>query len=384
MREVEHLLIGGGVASANAAQELAAKGAKSVLLVGRELDPPYERPPATKDYLRGESSKQDAYIDIPAPVEVMTRVSVTNLDTDSKVATLSNKEEVKYEHALLATGALIKRFPLEGAQLEGIHFIRTLPNSDDLRGDVEKKERVVIIGGSFIGVEVAASLTMLGKPVTIVMIESEPMANTFGERAGAWVRRLLEDHGIEVIGGAKLKALKGSEHVEAVELEDGKSIKAQAVVMGTGVIPDVTLAKKAGLQIGAFGGVVTDTKLKTSADDVYAAGDIAEFESVVHGGKMKRIEHFEVAAAQGRTAARNMLGEDETFDTVPYFWSDIADWATIEYVGAAAEWDEEKLAGSYEDNNFSVEYLNKGKLVAVMSVGGHADLDAAGERIKAG
>jgi 3-phenylpropionate/trans-cinnamate dioxygenase ferredoxin reductase subunit len=382
MRKVTHLLIGGGVASANAAQELAEKGAESILLVGRELDPPYERPPATKDYLRGESSKEDAYIEIPDVVEVLTKVSVMSLDTEAKVAKLSNKEEIGYEHALLATGAMIRRFPIEGAQLEGIHFIRTLPNADDLRADLEKADRVAIIGGSFIGVEVAASLTKLGKPVTMVMLEAEPMANALGEGVGGWVRRLLEGHGIEVLGGASLKELKGSEHVESVELEDGTIIDAQVVVMGTGVKPDVMLATKAGLEIGQYGGVTTDTRLKTSAPDVYAAGDIAEYESVVHGGEIKRIEHFEVAAAQGRTAARNMLGADEVFDTVPYFWSDIADWATIEYVGAAAEWDEEKLSGSYEENNFSVEYLKKGKLVAVLSVGGHADLDAAGEKIK--
>src|SRR3954453_4548943 len=174
MRKVEHLLIGGGVASANAAQELAEKGATSVLLVGRGLDPPYERPPATKDYLRGGSSKEDAFIEIPESLVVMTKVSGMSLDTEGKVAKLSNKEEIEYEHALLATGALIRRFPIEGAQLEGIHFIRTLPNSDDLRSDVENAEHVAIIGGSFIGVEVAASLTKLGKSVTMVMLEAEP------------------------------------------------------------------------------------------------------------------------------------------------------------------------------------------------------------------
>lgn len=380
MRKVEHLLIGGGIASAYAAQELAEKGATSILLVGRELDPPYERPPATKSYLRGDSSKEDAFVDIPDAVELMTKVSVMSLDTEAKVVKLSNKEEIEYEHALLATGAIIRRFPFEGAQLDGIHFIRTLPNSDDLRDDLGKTERVAIIGGSFIGVEVAASLTELGKKVTIVMLESEPMANVLGEGAGGWVRGLLEAHGVEVLGGASLKELKGEERVESVELEDGRSIEASVVVMGTGVKPDTMLATKAGLQLGPSGGVAADKKLKSSAPDVYVAGDVAEFDSVVHG-KVRRIEHYEVAAAQGRTAARNMLGADETFDTVPYFWSDIADWATIEYVGAADEWDEEKFSGSYEDNNFSVRYHNEGRLVAVLSVGGHADLDAAGKEI---
>lgn len=380
MRKVEHLLIGGGIASAYAAQELAEKGATSILLVGRELDPPYERPPATKSYLRGESSKEDAFVEIPDVVELLTKVSVMSLDTEAKVAKLSNKEEIEYEHALLATGAMIRRFPFEGAQLDGIHFIRTLPNSDDLREDIANAERVAIVGGSFIGVEVAASLSELGKSVTIAMLESEPMVNALGEQAGRWVRGLLEAHGIEVLGGASLKEIKGTGRVESVELEDGRSIEASVVVMGTGVKPDAMLATKAGLTLGPSGGVAADKKLKTSAPDVYVAGDVAEFDSVVHG-KVRRIEHYEVAAGQGRTAARNMLGADETYDTVPYFWSDIADWASIEYVGAADEWDEEQFDGSFEDSNFSVEYLNNGKLVSVLSVGGHADLDAARKRI---
>lgn len=383
MREVEHLLIGGGIAAASAAQELAEKGASSILLVGRELDPPYERPPATKDYLRGESSKEDAFIELPEAVEVLTRVSVMSLDTENKVATLSNKDEISYGNALIATGAMVKRLPLDGAQLEGIHFIRTLPNSDSLREDVDKADHIAVVGGSFIGVEVAASLTKLGKPVTMVMMETEPMANVFGERAGRWVRSLLEGHGVTVIGDASIAALRGDESVSSVELQDGTAIAAQVVVMGTGVAPDVMLARKAGLRIGDTGGVAADKQLRSSAPDVFVAGDVAEYESVVHG-KHRRIEHFEVAAGQGRTAARNMLGADDVYDDVPYFWSDIADWATLEYVGAADTWDEERLDGSYADNDFSVEYLLSGRLVAVLSVGGHADLDAAMAKIAAG
>ncbi|HWI23008.1 MAG TPA: FAD-dependent oxidoreductase [Baekduia sp.] len=384
MRDVDHLLIGGGIASASAAQELVKQGATSILLVGRELDPPYERPPATKSYLRGESSKQDALIDIPEPAEVLTRISVMNLDTEARIATLSNKEEVRYGSALIATGAMVRRPQIEGGQLDGIHFIRTLPNADSLREDIQQAKQVVIVGGSFIGVEVAASLVELGKQVTIVMLEDHPFANTLGERVGRWVRSLLEGHGIEVLGGAPLAELKGTERVESVELEDGRSIAAQAVVMGIGVTPDVMLARKAGLELGEAGGVKADAKLQTSAERLFVAGDIAEYESVIHGGASRRIEHFEVAAAQGRTAARNMMGAGETFAAVPYFWSDIADWATLECVGAPLQWDEERVDGDESAGAFSVRYIKDGTLVGALSIGGHGDLDAAVAELTSG
>lgn len=381
MREVEHLLIGGGIASASAAQELAGAGASSVLLVGRELDPPYERPPATKDYLRGVSTRQDALVALPDAVEVLTRASVTALDVESRTAKLSTKEEVRFGTALVATGAMVRRLPLDGSQLDGIHYIRTLPNADSLRADLAGGRRVAVIGGSFIGVEVAASLAELGAPATVVMVEPEPLSLALGEQAGRWVRGLLEAHGVEVLGGVEVEGFEGEQRVAAVVLGGGRRVEAQVAVMGTGVIPDTMLARKAGLQIGESGGIVTDSRMRTSAEGIYAAGDVAEFDSTIHGVR-RRIEHFEVAAGQGRVAARNMLGEAAIYDEVPYFWTDIADWATLEYVGAAKEWDEERLDGSTADGAFSIRYLLGGRLVAVLSVGGHADLDAAGAEIR--
>ena len=376
-RWVDHLLIGGGMAAAACASELrAAGGTGSVLLVGREPDPPYHRPPASKGYLQGRESRESALIELPGDVEVVTRTSAMALDPAAKVAKLSTKEEVEYGTALLATGAMVRRLQVDGAQLEGVHYLRALGNADAIRADAQGADRVVCVGGSYIGCEVAASLTQLGRRCTIVMLEDEPMERGFGRMVGRHVRAVLEAHGIEVVGGAAVERFAGDERVAAVVLGDGRELPADVVVCGTGAVPDVMLARKSGLEIGELGGVRCDDRLRTAHDGLYAAGDICEHDSVVHG-RVVRIEHEEVAAAQGRTVARNMLGADEAHREVPYFWSDLADWATLEYVGPAQTWDEEVVRGAPDDGEFSVWYLHEGRVVAALSAGGHADLDAA-------
>jgi len=380
-RWVDHLLIGGGMAAAACASELrAAGGTGSVLLVGREPDPPYHRPPASKGYLQGRESRESALIELPGDVEVLARTSAMALDPAAKVAKLSTKEEVEYGTALLATGAMVRRLQVDGAQLEGVHYLRALGNADAIRADAQGADRVVCVGGSYIGCEVAASLTQLGRRCTIVMLEDEPMERGFGRMVGRHVRAVLEAHGIEVVGGAAVERFAGDERVAAVVLGDGRELPAGVVVCGTGAVPDVMLARKSGLEIGELGGVRCDDRLRTAHDGLYAAGDICEHDSVVHG-RVVRIEHEEVAAAQGRTVARNMLGADEAHREVPYFWSDLADWATLEYVGPAQTWDEEVVRGAPDDGEFSVWYLHEGRVVAALSAGGHADLDAARELI---
>src|SRR3954452_24637140 len=205
--ETDILLIGGGIASATAAATLRAEGFDgSILLVGRELDPPYHRPPASKGYLQGREGKADALGHSEGwgkenGVELRTRTSVMALDPASRTATLQSKEVVAFGQALVATGAMVRRLAVDGAQLDGIHYLRALGNADTLRGDVEDARRVVCVGGSYIGSEVAASLTELGKRVTILMQERQPLERQFGTRAGARFRAILEAHGIEIIGG---------------------------------------------------------------------------------------------------------------------------------------------------------------------------------------
>jgi 3-phenylpropionate/trans-cinnamate dioxygenase ferredoxin reductase component len=240
----------------------------------------------------------------------------------------------------------------------------------------------VCVGGSYIASEVAASLTSLGRSVTMVMLEGDPLERSFGPEAARFFRRVLEEHGVEVIGGDEVARFEGSERVEAVITQGGRELEAQTVICGVGAIPDVMLARKSGLALGKLGGVLCDARLRASADGVFAAGDMCEYDSVVHG-RFVRIEHEEVAAAQGRTVARNMLGADVPHDEVPYFFSDLSDWASLEYVGPAFGWDSEEIEGSIDDGAFAVWYREDGAVRAMLSVGGFGDLDRAREAIRA-
>lgn len=383
---VDALLIGGGIAAASAAAELRERGFEgSVMLVTRELDAPYHRPPVTKGLLTGKEDRGAIAVHPAdwwerAGVELRTRAGVTALNTEAREATLASKETVSYEQALLATGAMVRRLDIDGTELEGVHYLRAPGNAESLRRDVEPIERVVIVGGSYIGCEVAASLTSTGTCCTIVMQESEPLERGFGTAVGRAVRRLLEDHGVEIHGGQEVARIEGNERVAALVAASGRRFDAEAVVLGVGAVPDVMLAKKGGLELGDAGGVRCDSRLRTSADGVFAAGDICEFDSVLHGGHA-RIEHEDVAAAQGRTAARNMLGEDVAHDVVPYFWSDLADWASLEYVGVGGDWDDEDWDGSAERDEFTVRYLRDGRLVGALAFNGPGALEEARRQI---
>jgi 3-phenylpropionate/trans-cinnamate dioxygenase ferredoxin reductase subunit len=386
-RFVDHLLIGGGIASASCAQELRDNGATgSILLVARELDPPYHRPPITKGYLGGSETKDDTLIELPDDVEVLTRTSVMALDPAAKTVTLSTKETIAYGTALLATGAMVRRLQIDGVHLDGIHYLRALGNADSLIEDAETVENVVCVGGSYIGCESAATLTTLGKRVTILLQEEEPMERAFGLQVGRWVRDVLAGHGIQVVGGVEVQRFESDgERVQRVVLAGGRTFDAELVVAGVGVTPDVMLARKAGLEIGDRGGVRADARLRAhGAEGLSVAGDIAEYDSVAHGGAVIRVEHEEHAASQGRTVARTMLGGDDEHDDVPYFFSDLADWASFEYVGPALAWDDEVVEGDMASGAFTVWYLAGGKVAAMLSAGGHGDIDRAKALIASG
>jgi 3-phenylpropionate/trans-cinnamate dioxygenase ferredoxin reductase component len=383
VRKVDYLLIGGGLASANCARWLREEGAEgTVLLVGREPDPPYNRPDCSKGYLRGEEQRSEAFFRPDEwwgeqDIELLLRTSVTGLDLDARTAKLSNKQEIEFGQALLATGANVRRLNVEGCHLEQIHYLRTLGNSDAIREGTRDAERVVLIGGSYIGCEVAASLSKLGKRCTIVMQEEHTLERGFGARAGGFFQELLEAHGVTVYGEDELERFEGEERVEKVITRGGLELEADAVVIGAGVTPDVQLAQRAGLEIGERAGVRCSSRLQSSTAGVFAAGDICEYESVVHGGAHVRIEHWDVAFNHGKTAALNMLGRDVSHEEVPYFFSVLADWGELEYVGPAYEWDEEIVRGSLQEGSFTNWYLQDGRVAAALTFGRSEDLDHA-------
>jgi 3-phenylpropionate/trans-cinnamate dioxygenase ferredoxin reductase subunit len=389
-RHVEHLLIGGGLAAGNCAGWLRESGAEgSILLVGREPELPYNRPPCSKEYLRDAEARASTLFG-PAEwyaeqqIEVLTRVSATKLDPGQRSVKLSNRQEVTFDRALIATGANVRRLNVPGCELEGLHYLRTLGNSDAIRSDAAGR-RVVLIGGSYIASEVAASLTELGSSCTIVMLEPVALSRGFGERAGRFFQERLEQHGVTVLGRDELDRFEGIDgRVTRVFTKSGRELPADAVVIGVGAVPDVSLARGAGLALGRRGGVLVDRFLQSSTPGIFAAGDVAEYESVVHGGRSIRVEHWDVAFNHGKTAALNMLGREQPHDVVPYFFADLSDWASLEYVGPASAWDQEVLRGSTDDGEFTVFYLHEGRLAAALSVGRPDDLEHARRLIASG
>jgi 3-phenylpropionate/trans-cinnamate dioxygenase ferredoxin reductase subunit len=387
VRDVDFLLIGGGMGSAYCASELRRRGAEgSVLLVGREQDPPYERPPLSKEYLRGDAKREDAIVNPRGwyeenEIELLTGKNVMSLDAGERVAKIQGGEEVRFGKALLATGAVVNILRVDGCALDGIHYLRAFGNSDSIRDDTDSADHVVLIGGSYIGCEVAASLVTRGKRCTVVMMEDVALSTGFGEEAGRYFQDVMEAKGIEFIGGDALGVFEGDERVERVVTESGREIDCDAVVVGAGVKPDVMLAEKAGIEVGD--GIVCDSRLQSSVEGIFAAGDVCSYDSAVHGRRL-RVEHWDVALQQGRYAGAAMLGEEEPFKVIPYFFSDLADWASLEYVGPAEDWDEVVFRGDRDSGEFSAWYLKDGKLGGALSVERSEDLVHARTLIESG
>jgi 3-phenylpropionate/trans-cinnamate dioxygenase ferredoxin reductase subunit len=376
-QRVDYLLVGGGLAAAQCAAELRRRGAEgSILLVGREPDPPHDRPPLSKEYLRGEGEREDFHVHDRSwyadnDVELLTGTSVMGLDTERRIAKLQGKREVEFDKALIATGAMVNILRVEGAQLEGINYLRAFGNSDAIREDVANADHVVLIGGSYIGAEVAASLTTRGVSCTIVMLEDILLSRVFGDEVGRYFHDLLESKGIRIHGGEELDSFLGDQRVAGVRTRSGLELDADAVVIGAGVRPDVMLAQRAGLEVDD--GIVVDAGLETSVEGIFAAGDCARYPAGRFGGSL-RVEHWDVAFQQGRHAARSMMGDKRDYEVIPYFFSDLSDWASLEYVGYSKDPDQVVFRGDPGSGSFSAWYLKAGRVDAALSVGRPEDL----------
>lgn len=382
--DVDVLVIGGGVAAGSVAVTLRREGfVGSVTVVSREFEAPYHRPPITKELLR---SGMVATRFLPAnwwsdeSVDLRLRSAVTALDPGARLATLADRSTIGYQDAVFATGGMVRRLAVDGASMTGVHYLRTPANAEALREDCAHAATAVLVGGSFLAVEVAASLVCRGLKCTLVMTESHPLERSVGRAVAVHLRQLLGARGIEFQCDADVTAFLGEERVTGVRTSDGRQVDGDLVVVGVGAVPDVRLARRAGLAIGPTGGIQCDRRLAASIGRHYAAGDVCEYDSVVHGRSL-RVEHEEHALAQGRTVAANLLGGTAPHLEVPYFWTDLGEGLVLESVGPAACWDEEVLWGSLEDSEFTVWYLESGRLVAALTAGRPADLDRARELI---
>jgi 3-phenylpropionate/trans-cinnamate dioxygenase ferredoxin reductase component len=364
------VIVGASLAGARAAAELRERGFDGkLILIGAEPGWPYERPPLSKEYLRGESEREKAYVHPEDyyrehEIELRTETEVSALDPASRTVTLGGGEEISFDKLLLTTGAEPRRIPVAGAELEGIYYLRTMADSEALRERLQTGARVAVVGAGWIGTEVAASARQKGAEVTLIDPLNVPYENILGEEIGTFYRDVHAGQGVTLLLGDGVESFEGDGRLARVRTTGGRTVECDFAVVGIGVVPRAQLAEGAGLEVA--NGIVVDASLKTSNPNIFAAGDVASawhpfFEQHV------RVEHWANALNQGPAAARAMLGDESGYDRIPYFYSDQYD-VGMEYSGHAPSWDEVVLRGDREGGEFMAFWLKDGRVIAGMNV----------------
>jgi NADPH-dependent 2,4-dienoyl-CoA reductase/sulfur reductase-like enzyme/nitrite reductase/ring-hydroxylating ferredoxin subunit len=360
------VIVGGGAAGFAAAEMLRREEFHGqITMFGQEVAPPIDRPNLSKDYLAGSAPedwmplKPDSFYQ-EANIDLRVDTEVTRIDAKARHVVTAGGETVAYDRLLLATGAEPVRLPFPGAELPHVHTLRSLADSRAIIDAAQGARRAIVIGASFIGLEVAAALRAREIEVHVVAPEKRPMERILGARMGDFVHALHKEHGVIFHLEDTVTAIDG----RRATLKSGNVLEADVVVVGVGVRPRLALAESAGLVLDR--GVAVDAYLETSSPDIYAAGDIARWPDP-HSGERIRVEHWVVAERQGQTAARNMLGQCVAFDAVPFFWSQHYD-VQINYVGHAEQWDEIVVDGDINARDCLLRYKLKGRVLAVASI----------------
>ena len=360
------VIVGGGAAGLAAALKLRRTGYERPLtLVSADTDAPYDRPNLSKDYLAGSAPEEwlplrsdEFYRD--NGIELVLGTAASTLDTSRRKLTLQGGRELSFDRLLLATGATPVRLQIAGAEPDRVLYLRSVPDSRAIIARATAAQRVVVLGSSFIAMEVAASLRTRGLDVHVVGLDSVPMERVLGKQVGEFLRRVHESHGVHFHLGTTIERIAG----QSIVLNDGTKLDADFVVVGVGVRPVDDLARAAGLAVE--NGVTVDEYLMTSANGIYAAGDIAAWPDRRSGQRL-RVEHWVVAQRQGETAARNMLGVREKFTAVPFFWTHQFD-VTINYVGHASASDDIRIDGDLERRDCTIRYERGGRLLAAATM----------------
>jgi 3-phenylpropionate/trans-cinnamate dioxygenase ferredoxin reductase subunit len=380
------VIVGAGMAGGKAAETLREEGFDGrIVLLGAEPHRPYERPPLSKDYLRGDA-EQPAWLQEDEgwyeqnDIELRASSVVQSIDPGERAVVLSGGERIGFDRLLLATGAEPRRLPIHGADLDGVHVLRTIEDSDAIRATFDSGGRLVVIGGGWIGCEVAASARQKGMDVTLVEPLEVPLLRVLGPELGAFYRDVHKDQGVEMLLGGGCEAIEGSGRAERVRTSDGRTIDCTAVVVGIGVAPRTELVQDV---VRVDNGILVDERLQSSVDGIFAAGDIANAQHPVFGRRV-RVEHWANALEQGPAAARSMLGQDVSYDKVPYFFSDQYD-VGMEYAGLHDPGsDELVLRGDMGSREFIAFWLRGDKLVAGMNVNVWDVSDAIQELVHSG
>jgi 3-phenylpropionate/trans-cinnamate dioxygenase ferredoxin reductase subunit len=378
MSNAPFVIVGGGLAAGKAAQTLREEGYEGdLVVVTGEAHRPYERPPLSKDYLRGEADRSAVFTTdedwYAGNADLRTGEPATGLDPSARTLTLADGSTVDYKKLLLATGSSPRPLPIPGADLQGVHLLRTVEQSDLLASSVKSAERVAIVGDGWIGMEVAASARQMGREVTVFGLGAQPLERVLGPEMGLVFGRLHTDHGVDLLRRTQVSKILGEDgRAVGVETDDGRRVAADVVLLAVGATPNTGLAVEAGINLrpkDLGGGVAVDGTLRTSGPDIWAAGDLASIPSVQYGRPI-RVEHWQTALDTGPHAAKAMLGSEEAYDKLPYFFTDQYDLG-MEYLGFVAgpdAYDEVVVSGSIESLEFVAFWTKAGRVLAAMAV----------------
>jgi 3-phenylpropionate/trans-cinnamate dioxygenase ferredoxin reductase subunit len=372
MDSYTYVIVGGGLAGGRACQGIRRNDKEgSVALISAEMHLPYERPPLSKGYLRGKQGREKLWVKDETyygenGIDLILGMLATKLDPAAHTLTLGDGRVLVYEKLLLATGGSAWRLPIPGSDLEGVYTLRTIEDSDAIREAASSAKRALVVGGSFIGCEVSATLTQMGVSVTTVFLESRPLERVVPEAFSALVRSRFEREGIRLLPQTKPLRIEGAGRAQRVALDNGEMLDVDMVVMGVGIRLNTALAREAGLELTERGAVVVDRNLQTSAPDAYAAGDIAAWPTSQFG--RLRVEHWDVARAQGYRAGRNMAGDVGPYVTVPYFFTDLFD-ISPEVWGDLTAWDTVVQRGSTDAGGYAFYYFSQGQVTGVLAAG---------------
>lgn len=373
MQSYDYVVIGGGLAGGRGAEGIRQVDEKSsVVLVTQEPHRPYERPPLSKDYMVGEAGLDRVYLQEDGyyeenDIELLTGVRVTRIDPEAQTVTLDDDGVLGYGKLLLATGGRARGLPIPGSDLENVFTLRTIEDSQAIQEAGGEGKHALIMGGSFIGSEVASSLTQRGAEVTMIFPESGILGYIVSKGLSEFLTEVYQQKNVTVLPEVICETLEGDGNVERAVLSNGQSLDVDLVVMGVGIVLNTELAQEAGLELGEDEAVIVDEHLRSSDPNIYCAGDIAAWPDPTFGERL-RVEHWDVARRQGRRAGRNMAGEEEAYNALPYFFSDMFD-LSFEVWGNLASWERTVERGSLEERSVVYYYFDEGKMVGVFAMG---------------
>ena len=345
------------------------KFAGKIVLVGDESHLPYQRPPLSKKFLAGELAAERLYVKPPSfyddpQIELRLETLVTGINRENKTLNTDSDDDIPYDKLILALGSRVRRLPIDGADLDGVHYLRRITDVDGIRAELRNRKSAVIVGAGYIGLEVAAVIRQLGLEVTVVEMADRVMSRVVSPEISDFYQIEHTSHGVKLRLSTGISAFRGNNHVQAVETADGEQIPADFVVVGVGIVPNTELAADAGLNVDD--GIIVDDRCQTSDASIYAVGDCTSHPNSIYARQL-RLESVHNALEQAKTAVSNICGKESHYSQVPWFWSDQYD-LKLQIAGLSAGYDDLVIRGNPADRSFACIYLQEGRIIATDAV----------------